>query len=200
MQARLAASGGPVVEGNVGAGTGAVSGGVKGGIGTASVVLPNGIIVGALVSLNSEGTAYDAKGDLYAASLLLDNELRGLTKAGGPAIRIPPSLPAGRWKRHQRGRRDHVQLTKSQATKIAEMADDCIARRQPRAHGGRQRHALCPRHGADRDLGDRTRWLPIGPAGATRSRARSCTRWWRRSRPRASRATATPSRPRAGRP
>ena len=77
LQACVAANSGPVAEGNVGAGTGAVSGGVKGGIGTASVVLPNGIIVGAIVSLNSEGTAYDANGDLVAASLGLGNEFTG---------------------------------------------------------------------------------------------------------------------------
>ena len=40
LQACLAATGGAVAQGNVGAGTGAVSGGIKGGIGTASVVLP----------------------------------------------------------------------------------------------------------------------------------------------------------------
>ena len=67
MQACIAATGGAVEQGNVGAGTGAVSGGVKGGIGSASVVLPNGIIVGALVSVNSEGTPYDGDGDLYGS-------------------------------------------------------------------------------------------------------------------------------------
>jgi L-aminopeptidase/D-esterase-like protein len=135
MQACTAASGGPVAEGNVGAGTGAVSGGVKGGIGTASVVLPNGIVVGALVALNSEGTAYDGKGDLYAASLLLGNELPGLTKAGGPANRVPPSLPGGALRSGTNVVvATNVQLTKSQATKIAEMADDGISRAVNPAH------------------------------------------------------------------
>ena len=135
LQACLAASSGPVAEGNVGAGTGAVSGGVKGGIGTASVVLPNGIVVGALVSLNSEGTAYDGKGDLYAASLLLDNELGALTKAGGPANRVPPSLPGGALRSGTNAVvATNVQLTKSQATKIAEMADDGISRAVNPAH------------------------------------------------------------------
>jgi len=135
LQACLAASGGPVAEGSVGAGTGAVSGGVKGGIGTASVVLPNGIVVGALVSLNSEGTAYDGKGDLYAASLLLGNELPALTKAGGPANRVPPSLPGGALRSGTNVVvATNVQLTKSQATKIAEMADDGISRAVNPAH------------------------------------------------------------------
>jgi len=135
LQACLAASGGPVAQGNVGAGTGAVSGGVKGGIGTASVVLPNGIIVGALVSLNSEGTAYDAGGDLLAASLEIGNEFSALTKAGGQRNRVPPSLPGGALRSGTNAVvATNVQLTKSQATQIAEMADDGIARAVSPAH------------------------------------------------------------------
>ena len=135
LQACLAASGGPVAEGNVGAGTGAVSGGVKGGIGTASVVLPNGIIVGALVSLNSEGTAYDAGGDLLAASLELGNEFSVLTRIGGRPNRVPPSLIGGALRSGTNAVvATNVQLTKSQATKIAEMADDGVARAVSPAH------------------------------------------------------------------
>ena len=135
LQACSAASDGAVAQGNVGAGTGAVSGGVKGGIGTASVVLPNGIVVGALVSLNSEGTAYDAGGDLLAAGLELGNEFRPLTKAGGQRNRVPPSLPGGALRSGTNAVvATNVQLTKSQATKIAEMADDGIARAVSPAH------------------------------------------------------------------
>jgi len=47
---------GPVAQGNVGAGTGARSGGLKGGIGTASIDLGNGVIVGAIVAVNSFGS------------------------------------------------------------------------------------------------------------------------------------------------
>jgi L-aminopeptidase/D-esterase-like protein len=135
MQACLAASDGPVAQGNVGAGAGAVSGGVKGGVGTASVVLPNGIVVGALVSVNSEGAAYDRNGDLYAASLALGNEFAWLTKAGGPANRLPPNFAAGPLASGTNAVvATNVQLTKSQATKIAEMADDGIARGVNPAH------------------------------------------------------------------
>ena len=135
LQACLAASVGPVAEGNVGAGTGAVSGGVKGGIGTASVVLPNGVVVGALVALNSEGAAYDDGGDLLAASLALGNEFSALTKAGGQRNRVPPNLPGGALRSGTNVVvATNVQLTKSQATKIAEMADDGIARAVNPAH------------------------------------------------------------------
>ena len=135
QEACMAASSGPVAQGNIGAGAGAVSGGVKGGIGTASVVLPNGIVVGAIVSVNSEGTAYDANGDLYAAPLELANEFRGLTRAGGPGSRVPRSLPGGPLSSGTNAVvATNVQLNKSQATKIAEMADDGIARAINPAH------------------------------------------------------------------
>jgi L-aminopeptidase/D-esterase-like protein len=134
LQACLAANTGPVAQGNVGAGTGAVSGGVKGGIGSASVVLPNGIIVGALVSVNSEGTAYDDEGDLRAESLELGNEFRVL-KGGGHRHRLPDSLPGGALRSGTNAVvATNVQLNKSQATKIAEMADDGVARAISPAH------------------------------------------------------------------
>ena len=66
LEACLAAAGGPIKQGNVGAGAGAVSGGVKGGIGTASVVLGNGIIVGAIVAVNSVGSTFDENGDVIS--------------------------------------------------------------------------------------------------------------------------------------
>jgi L-aminopeptidase/D-esterase-like protein len=135
MQACLAAAGGAVEQGNVGAGTGAVSGGVKGGVGTASVVLPNGIVVGALVAVNSEGAPYDGDGNLLGASLALDNEFPALTKAGGQAHRVPPSLPGGVLTSGTNAVvATNVTLNKSQATKIAEMADDGIARGVNPAH------------------------------------------------------------------
>ena len=55
--ALAAAHAGPVEQGVVGAGTGASSGGFKGGVGSASVVLPSGTTVGAIVVVNSAGSA-----------------------------------------------------------------------------------------------------------------------------------------------
>ncbi|MFI9203484.1 P1 family peptidase [Streptomyces sp. NPDC053048] len=58
--------GAPVAQGNVGAGTGAVAGGIKGGIGTASLVLPNGVTVAAVAAVNAAGSVADpATGVLY---------------------------------------------------------------------------------------------------------------------------------------
>jgi L-aminopeptidase/D-esterase-like protein len=74
-----AATAGPVRQGTVGGGTGASSGGYKGGVGTASVYLGNGIYVGAIVVVNSAGSAVDPKDcSLLAARLGLGDEFAGL--------------------------------------------------------------------------------------------------------------------------
>jgi L-aminopeptidase/D-esterase-like protein len=54
-----AAVAGPVAQGVVGAGRGAVAGGLKGGVGTASTVLPDGSTVAALAVVNAAGSAVD---------------------------------------------------------------------------------------------------------------------------------------------
>ncbi|MGW5237564.1 P1 family peptidase [Monashia sp. NPDC004114] len=70
------ASGSFVAQGNVGAGTGAKVGGFKGGVGSASVVLPSGTSVAALVVVNAVGSAVDeATGRPYAVGLGLPGEL-----------------------------------------------------------------------------------------------------------------------------
>ena len=65
-RATLAATGGPISQGTVGAGTGATIGkmagpalATKGGIGSASAQLPDGHIIGALVAVNALGDVYD---------------------------------------------------------------------------------------------------------------------------------------------
>jgi L-aminopeptidase/D-esterase-like protein len=127
-----AARSGPVQEGNVGAGAGAVSGGVKGGLGTASVVLGNGIIVGAIVAVNSVGSAFDEDGNLFAASLELAGEFGNLEQGHGKpphAMSKPKAVPGGLLKNTTIAVvATNVELTKTQATKIAQMADDGLAR------------------------------------------------------------------------
>lgn len=73
-----AAAGGPVAEGSVGAGTGAMTGGLRGGVGTASAVLPSGGTVGVLVAVNAVGSAWDRDGRLLAAPLLTERESASL--------------------------------------------------------------------------------------------------------------------------
>lgn len=74
--AAAAASGGPVLQGRVGAGTGALTGGVlAGGVGTASAVLSSGVVVGALVVVNAAGSPVDpVTGEIHAVRHGLGDE------------------------------------------------------------------------------------------------------------------------------
>lgn len=131
MKACQAVAEGPVAQGNVGAGAGAVSGGVKGGIGTASIVLENGIIVGAIVALNSHGAAFNAEGDLYAAPLQVGEEFKNLLSgkgAKGGKTDLPQIVAGVARSGTNAVIATNVQLTKAQAVKIAEMADDGLVR------------------------------------------------------------------------
>ncbi|HZF78540.1 MAG TPA: P1 family peptidase [Rubrivivax sp.] len=122
---------GPVQMGNVGAGAGARSGGVKGGLGTASAVLPNGVVVGAIVSVNSSGRTFDATtGDFFAgyiqsptdatvaSSSVVQSDSNKLLRATTVAVVAT-----------------NARLTKAQANKVAQMADDGLARAIRIAHG-----------------------------------------------------------------
>jgi putative pantetheine hydrolase len=81
------ASTGPVAQGNVGAGTGALMGNLvgprlKGGVGTASVVTSSGITVAALAAVNALGQAVDpANGLPYALVLGFPGEFPELAPA-----------------------------------------------------------------------------------------------------------------------
>ncbi|MFK8081975.1 MAG: P1 family peptidase [Granulosicoccus sp.] len=68
--------------GTAGAGTGATTGSVKGGLGSTSLVLPNGVIVGALAVANPHGhvTVPDS-GHFWAAPFEMNNEFGGLGMA-----------------------------------------------------------------------------------------------------------------------
>lgn len=76
------ATNGPVRQGNHGAGTGARAGGLKGGLGSASVVLPDGTSIGAVVAVNAVGSCVDpATGELWGVRHCLPGDL--------PALRRP---------------------------------------------------------------------------------------------------------------
>lgn len=70
-----AASSAAVQQGSVGAGAGASAGGLKGGVGTASQLVADGWIVGALVVVNAAGSAVAPDGSLYAAAYEVDEVL-----------------------------------------------------------------------------------------------------------------------------
>lgn len=129
---------GSVQQGLVGVGTGARNGGLKGGTGTASLVMTSGIVVGALVAANAHGRAHDPhSGELYGRFLEQNGEFQ---------LKHPPKpLNAPDYSdvfTNSFVRSNTVigcvatnaKLTKSQATKIAQMAHDGIARAVYPAH------------------------------------------------------------------
>lgn len=91
-----AASTGPVAQGAVGAGTGAVAGGLKGGVGTASTVLDGGAVVAALVVVDAVGSGVDpATGALRGARAGLPGEFpdRVVDEAGRSALLAAAASP-----------------------------------------------------------------------------------------------------------
>lgn len=125
---------GPLAEGNVGAGAGATVGKIagleramKGGVGSAAVELPSGLIVAAVVAVNAVGDVVDPATGRTVAGVRtvqgdeLDSTLRILRE--GPAEADPPvsntviGVVA-----------TNAKLTKAQATKVAQMAHDGLAR------------------------------------------------------------------------
>lgn len=135
-RAARAASDGPVVEGNVGAGAGATVGklggsgrSMKAGLGSAAIVLPSGLVVAALVAVNAAGDIVDpTTGRVIAGVRTPDG--KGLADArtllrtgliGQPTPRPGENTTIGVVATNAR-------LTKTEAKKMAEMAHDGYAR------------------------------------------------------------------------
>ncbi len=143
--AAAAASGGPVAEGNVGAGAGATVGklagmgrAMKGGFGTASVTLPDGLVVAAAVAVNALGDVVDpATGRVVAGVRTSDGsglaDARRLLRAAGQAEGAPDA-PAAAGNTTIGVVATNARLTKAQATKMAQMAQDGLARTIYPAH------------------------------------------------------------------
>ena len=127
-------------EGNVGAGAGATVGkmrgrarAMKGGVGTASITLDNGLTVAAIVAVNAVGDIIDpATGSVVAGVRTEDG--RGLADAR-------MLLRAGASNEPQGGANTTIgvvatnaTLTKAEATKVAQMAQDGLARAIYPAH------------------------------------------------------------------
>jgi L-aminopeptidase/D-esterase-like protein len=134
-EAARSASAGPIVEGCVGAGAGATVGklfgsgsAMKSGLGTASVRLPDGAVVAALVAVNALGDVVDpATGCVLAGARTPDGKtLLDTTKAllEGQT----PGQPLGGEHTTVGVVATNVALTKAQATKVAQMAHDGLAR------------------------------------------------------------------------
>ena len=129
-----AATDGPLAEGSVGAGTGAtvgklrgLAGAMKGGVGTASCRIAGGVVVGALAVVNSFGDVVDPQTrEIVAGARRADGEgfvdmeaslFRELPPAQQPLAHTALGVVA-----------TDAALTKAQATKVAQMAQDGLAR------------------------------------------------------------------------
>jgi putative pantetheine hydrolase len=129
-----AASSRAVRQGTVGAGTGAHAGPLKGGIGSASVVLPSGITVAALVALNPGGSVADpATGDLYGRRHLLSGELPGLRRPSAADARsaravLPRGGPPSRGNTLLAVVATDAALAKHECTRLAVAGHDGMAR------------------------------------------------------------------------
>ena len=130
-RAALQAAAADFVQGTVGAGTGGRAGGLKGGIGSASVVLDNGVTVAALVALNSGGNIVDPRtGELYGRRYGLDGEFDQLSLPSAQDVAL-----ARQWLNGTRARNTVLMvvatdaaLTKSESCRIAMAAHDGLAR------------------------------------------------------------------------
>ena len=142
-RAAAAATGGPVAEGNVGAGAGATvgklgggGGAMKGGLGTASIAVPAGgdtLVVGAIVAVNAVGDVIDPhSGNVVAGVRTPDGKSLGDARK---LLRTGTAQPAQPGQNTTIGViATNARLTKAQATKVAQMAHDGLARAIYPAH------------------------------------------------------------------
>jgi L-aminopeptidase/D-esterase-like protein len=115
-----------------GAGVGASAGAFQGGVGSASISTPDGIIVGAVVAVNSFGSVVGADGRFFAGSSEIGAEFGGL---GPSTAAVKPDLwPFSKTDPQPRGNTTiacvatNVVLTKGEAKRVAIMAQDGLAR------------------------------------------------------------------------
>jgi len=135
-KAALAANDTAIVEGNIGAGAGATVGkmgmgrSMKAGIGSASITLPNGLVVGAIVAVNAVGDIIDPTTGRVVAGVRTEDgkslaDVRTLLRSGALMRRAAPragenttiGLVA-----------TNAKLSKSEVHRVAMMADDGFAR------------------------------------------------------------------------
>jgi L-aminopeptidase/D-esterase-like protein len=130
-----AASTAPPAEGNVGAGAGATVGklfgmarAMKSGVGTSSIKLGSGITVGAIVAVNAVGDVFDpSTGNPIAGARTKDG--KSLLNSMNAILRGEPLPPLLDGTATTIGVvATDVTLTKAQATKVAQMAHDGLAR------------------------------------------------------------------------
>ncbi len=156
--------------GTTGAGTGATTATLKGGLGSASLILPSGHMVGALVAVNALGSA--TVGDsphFWAAPFELDREFGGIGPA--PGYR-DVHLPMTKLTQHTNTTIGIVAtdaaLTQGQCTRMAIAAHDGFARALLPSHTPMDGDAIFAAATGVRPLQDAgPDTLMLGHAGAT---------------------------------
>jgi L-aminopeptidase/D-esterase-like protein len=142
-RAASTATDGPVAEGNVGAGAGSTVGkllgnrdrAMKAGVGTYAITLPNGLVVAALAAVNAVGDIIDPATGAVVAGVRTEDGKR-LADAR-MLLRLPqPSAnaPAAGANTTIAVVATNARLTKVQASRMALMADDGLARAINPAH------------------------------------------------------------------
>ena len=149
--AAASADDGMVSEGNVGAGTGAsvgkifgMAGAMKAGLGTASLEIGGGFVVGAIVAVNAFGDVVDPKsGEIIAGArpAKVGPLQLGGTGRFANTLKVMQSFPGRQIMRLAAGRNTvigvvaaNVKFNKAEATKMAQMAHDGLARAIRPAH------------------------------------------------------------------
>lgn len=138
--AAKAAASGEIAQGNVGAGAGATVGklfgaarSMKGGVGTASIRLPGGIVVGALAAVNALGDVVDPdSGQILAGALNEDRD--GFANAAASLHQREAFVDAGPQNTTIGVVAANVSWTQAQAMKASQMAHDGLARAIRPAH------------------------------------------------------------------
>jgi L-aminopeptidase/D-esterase-like protein len=137
-RAASTAASGAVTEGNVGAGAGATVGklggnaqrAMKGGLGTASISLPNGLVVGALAVVNAVGDVVDPLSGQVVAGLRTEDgkslaNIQALIRSGALGSSTAPRPGANTTIAVVA---TNARLTKAEVARMALMADDGLAR------------------------------------------------------------------------
>ena len=191
-----------MAEGNIGAGAGSTVGktagsnrAMKAGVGTAAITLSNGLVVAALVAVNAVGDIIDpSTGAIVAGVRTEDGKRLADARVLMRTVRPSANAPKAGENTTIAVVATNARLTKAEASRMALMADDGLARAINPAHtpadgdtvfalatGKMAGPGRCPDHrctrgrgtlGSDRasrHAGDRVRWSSV------RARSRHCS-------------------------
>jgi L-aminopeptidase/D-esterase-like protein len=135
MRAVESASAGPVVQGSVGAGTGATVGKLagplwctKGGLGSASAALPDGHVVAAIVAVNAAGDIYDEATGRIVAGARRPDGTGWLADASDPLVVGESESPRPGTNTTLAVVATDAHMSKADLGRVARMAHDGLAR------------------------------------------------------------------------